>query len=138
MSPRFCSLLFLFLISLSLSSCASQKQAACRHIFWTVKDLNRQLQPFFASRDSKKVADAIPIFQQHSQKLLNLPHEELRKHREDLANIFLQYAAVTSDFLSAKATKDTETVIFSLQKLHSLSQKQSSLLGQIHLHCQSP
>lgn len=134
------SFLFPVCISLFLSSCASQKQNACRQIFSTVKDLNLQLQPFLATKDSQKIADAIPIFQQHSQKLLTFPSSDatVRKYGENLASLFLEYAAVTSDFLAAKASKDTETVIFSLQKLHSLSLQQSSLLQQLHLYCQSP
>lgn len=137
---KFTIFVVLIITNFLLFSCTSQKTLTCRQIKTIVTDLDDKIEPALASDNVVQIKAIAQEFEMTSQKLLQIEINDnfLSQSTENLASTYQEYGEVTSDFLQAFTTKNTENAIASKQAVNQLFTKQQQLVREINDYCYPP
>lgn len=130
----------LIITNFTLFSCANQKSLTCKQIKTLVTDLSAKIEPALASDNVVEIKAIAQEFEMTSEKLLQIETNDdfLSQSTENLASTYREYGEVTSDFLQAFTTKNTENAIASKQAVNQLFIKQQQLVREINDYCYPP
>lgn len=121
-----------------LTSCGNDKLAKCKEIRLIAIEIDQKTKENLHNTNAQSILDVVDVFQNNSTKMNNIKikDEQLNKYKQELSNIYQQYADVTRNFIQAFQNKDVDQALFYKKEITKLFQQQQQLVTNIDTYCQ--
>jgi hypothetical protein len=138
-SIKLTKLLWVFLLSIVLSSCSNSKVRNCQKIQKIYLEIYEKTEANLSTQNPEQIKEVAQVFTSASTQVkeLNIKDETLNQYGQQLAEIYQAYSDNTLNFLKAFQSKNSEQAISYKKEIDQNNQKVEEVINNVNNYCQS-